>query len=162
VRPSRAWLASPSLLLGLASHRTCLPARSARFVVPDSGLAAFLEPSHPASLALVRVREDPEQPLTPPEGNRLVLLGVFGLTIPLSRFDPSIAPHEIDLAADPEPPARVVPSTSRASTPRFPTRTRQFGTTLVGFLRRGSLRGAAASLVVARPALRTSVGVPFA
>ena len=32
----------------------------------------------------------------------------------------------------------------------------------VGLLRRGSLRCAAASLVVARPALRTSVGVPFA
>jgi hypothetical protein len=52
------------------------------------------------------------------------------LTIPLSQFDPSVAPHEIDFAADPEPPARVVPSTSRASTPRFPTRTRQFGTSL--------------------------------
>ena len=56
VRPSRAWLASPSLSLDLASHRTCLPAHSARFVVLDSGVAAFLEPSHPASFALVRVR----------------------------------------------------------------------------------------------------------
>jgi len=52
------------------------------------------------------------------------------LTVPLWRIDPSIAPREIGLAADPESTAHVVPSTSRASTLRFPTRTRQFGTTL--------------------------------
>ncbi len=52
------------------------------------------------------------------------------MTVPLWRIDPSIAPHETGFAADPEPTARVVPWTSRASTLRFPTRTRQFGTTL--------------------------------
>ena len=84
------------------------------------------------------------------------------MTIPLSQFDPSIAPHEIDLTADPEPPARVVPSTSRASTPRFPTRTRQLGTTLPWFPPARFPLLCRSALIVAHLALRTPVGVPFA